>query len=386
MHHFSMLIGIILTVFVFFVFHCGGAHAESLGEALESALDALPLQEWQDAYNKAFPQGEDFQTLILRLARGDMRMDTEALLRSMASRFLNALTASAWRLARLIVPAVFCGVMQRLKASFAKQALGEALSMACFLLLAGCMTQDLGQHILLAQDAVVRMADLMQALFPLLLTLLAAVGGTAGAAFFQPAIVAASGTMTALVRSVTLPLALSAGVTAILNHLSPRMKISRLSSLFRTGAAWTLGVGFTVFISVTALQSFGAAAADGISLRTAKYAVDHFVPVVGGMFADTMDTLVGASLLIKNALGLTGLLLLLSVAAAPMLQTLAAAMLYRAGAALLEPLSDARGGACLQDFSDILMLLFVIQLSVGAMFLLLVAQMLVVGNLTVMLR
>ena len=61
-------------------------------------------------------------------------------------------------------------------------------------------------------------------------------------------------------------------------------------------------------------------------------------------------------------------------------------MLYRAGAALLEPLSDARGGACLQDFSDILMLLFVIQLSVGAMFLLLVAQMLVVGNLTVMLR
>ena len=367
-------------------FFCAHAQAESLGEALETTLNTLPLREWQEAYDRAFPQGEDFQTLILRLARGDMRLDAETLLRSMASRFLGSLTASAWRLARLIAPAVFCGVMQRLKASFAKQALGEALGAACFLLLAGCMAQDLGQHILLAQDAVARMADLMQALFPLLLTLLAAVGGTAGAAFFQPAVVAASGTMTALVRSVTLPLALAAGVTAILNHLSPRMKISRLSALFRTGASWTLGVGFTVFISVTTLQSLGAAAADGVSIRTAKYAVDHFVPVVGGMFADTMDTLVGASLLIKNALGLTGMLLLLSAAAVPMLQTLAAAMLYRAGAALLEPLSDARGGACLQDFSDILMLLFVIQLSVGAMFLLLVAQMLVVGNLTVMLR
>ena len=55
-------------------------------------------------------------------------------------------------------------------------------------------------------------------------------------------------------------------------------------------------------------------------------------------------------------------------------------------AALLEPLSDDRASGCIQDFSDILMLLFVIQLSVGAMFLLLVAQMLVVGNLTVMLR
>jgi stage III sporulation protein AE len=212
------------------------------------------------------------------------------------------------------------------------------------------------------------------------------VGGTAGAAFFQPAVVAACGTMTALVRHVTLPLALAAAVTSVLHHLSPHMQVSKLSALFKSAATWTLGVSFTVFISVNALQSLGAAAADGVSIRTAKYAVDHFVPVVGGMFADTMDTLVGASLLIKNALGLTGLLLLLATAAGPLLETLAAVILYRACAALLQPVADDRICACIQAFSDMLMLLFIIQLSVGAMFLLLVAQMLVVGNLTVMLR
>ena len=110
------------------------------------------------------------------------------------------------------------------------------------------------------------------------------------------------------------------------------------------------------------------------------------MPVVGGMFADTMDTLVGASLLIKNAMGLTGLLLLLSTAAAPMIQTLGSVLLYRLCAALLEPLADGSVCRCVQDFSDVLMLLFVIQLSVGAMFVLLVAQMLAVGSLTVMLR
>ena len=41
---------------------------------------------------------------------------------------------------------------------------------------------------------------------------------------------------------------------------------------------------------------------------------------------------------------------------------------------------------CVQDFSDVLMLFFIIQLSVGAMFLLLIAQILAVGNWTVMLR
>ena len=362
------------------------ARGESLQDALKDTLDALPLEDWQRAYDDAFPQGEDFQSLVLRLARGEAAVDGVSLLCSMAGRLLGALTGSLWRMARLLVPAIVCGVLHRMRAAFSRPAVGQALSSACFLLLAGCMAQDLAQHMNLAESAVSRMADLMQGMFPLLLTLLAAVGGTAASAFFQPAVVAACGTMTALVRSVTLRLALAAGVTAILNHLSPRMRVGRLSALMKTGANWTLGVGFTVFISVTALQSLGAAAADGVSIRTAKYAVDHFVPVVGGMFADTMDTLVGASLLIKNALGLTGLLLLLSTAAVPMAQTLAAAMVYRACAALLEPLADEAAGKCIQDFSDILMLLFVIQLSVGAMFLLLVAQMLVVGNLTVMLR
>ena len=372
------------TALLFFFFPW--ARGESLDASLETALDALPLEEWQAAYRNAFPQGEDFRALVLRLARGEMVLSAEEVLLSLGARLMGEMSGSLWRMARLAAPAILCGVLQRMKASFSRAAVGEALSGACFLALAGCMAQDLGSHMRLARETVSRMADLMQALFPLLLTLLAAVGGTAGTAFFQPAVVAASGTMTALVRSVTLPLALACGVTTILSHLSPRMRVSRLGGLFKTGASWTLGIGFTVFISVTALQSLGAAAADGISIRAAKYAVDHFVPVVGGMFADTMDTLVGASLLIKNALGLTGLVLLLSVGAAPMIQTAASAVVYRACAALLEPLSDSRAGACIQDFSDVLMLLFVIQLSVGAMFLLLTAQLLAVGNLTVMLR
>ena len=375
-----------LLLLALLLLFCPTARGESLEDQMNRALDELPLQTWQAAYAQAFPEGESLRDLVLRLARGECVLDGPGLLRLLSSRLLSALHGSLWRFSRLLVPAIFCGVLQRMRASFAHGAVGNVVSCACFLLLAGSMAQDLGSHIALAQKAVAGMADLMQSLFPLLLTLLAAVGATAGTAFFQPAVAAACGTMTALVRTVTLPLALAAGVVTVLNRLSPRMGMGRLAGLFKSGATWTLGISFTVFISVTALQSLGAAAADGVSLRTAKYAVDNFVPVVGGMFADTMDTLVGASLLIKNALGMTGLILLLSTATAPLIQTLAAVMIYRAAAALLEPVADSQVSACIQDFSDVLMLLFVIQLSVAAMFLLLVAQMLVVGNLTVMLR
>ena len=130
----------------------------------------------------------------------------------------------------------------------------------------------------------------------------------------------------------------------------------------------------------------GRGVLDGIGIRAAKYAADNFVPVVGGMFADTMDTLAGSSLIVKNALGVTGLAALLLLSAGPLLQTAAGCMLYKLAAGLLEPLAPDRLSDCLSDFSSVLSLLSAVQLSVGAMFFLLVAQMLAAGNMIVMLR
>ncbi len=356
-----------------------------LSPAIEGALDALDLSSLEGAMEDAL-HGLDLRETLSRLSSGDMVWDASALLKSLFGTLMSALSGSVWRFARLLTPAILCGVIGDMRVSSARKGLFEALESACFLLLAALMAKDVGDHMALAESAITRIADLMQVLFPMLLTLLAAVGGTAGAAFYQPAVVAAGGTMTALVRDVTLPLSLAAAVLTLLNHLSDGIRIGRLAGLLKTAAQWTLGVAFTVFISVTAIQGLGVAATDGISIRAAKYTVDNFVPVVGGMFADTMDTLVGASLLIKNALGATGLIALISLAASPLMQTLAAVLVYRLCGALLEPVAHGRAAGCMNEFSGVLMLFFIIQLSIAAMFLLLIAQMLVVGNLTVMLR
>ena len=192
--------------------------------------------------------------------------------------------------------------------------------------------------------------------------------------------------MTALIQNVTMPFAVSLAALTMVGGLSEGLKVSRLCGLFRQVADWTLGFGFTVFIGVMTVQGLSAAAVDGVSIRTAKYAMDNFIPIVGGMFADTVDTLVGCSLLVQNAVGALGLMLLLYKLLTPLLRTVAAMLLYRAAGALLEPMTDSPLGRCVGDYGDVFSLLFIIQLSVGAMFLLLCAQLLIVGNLTVMMR
>ncbi|MBQ9197319.1 MAG: stage III sporulation protein AE [Clostridia bacterium] len=352
--------------------------AESLEDGLNRALDMVDVPALEQASGQT-GLGE----LLLRLARGETVWDAAATAEAFKELAAGEIKASLSRVLGLMAPALLCALAGGLRPGSSVARMAEN---ACFLVLAAVLTADLRVYLLEADGTVSRAAQLMQTLFPMLLTLLAAVGATSGAALFQPAVTAASGTMTALVRGVSLQLALGVAVVTLLDHLSPRMRLSRLAALLRSVSSWTLGAAFTVFIGVTAMQGLTAAAADGIGIRAAKYAVDNLVPVVGGMFADTMDTLVGCAMLIKNALGVTGLFLLLSVVGAPMLRVLGAVLIYRLCAALLQPAVPDRVSAMIHDFSDVMMLLFIIELSVGAMFMLLVAQMLAVGNLTVGLR
>lgn len=380
------MIGVLALGLGVLFFCLPSAGAESLQKAVTDQLATLDLGELSRAVSEQELVQGDIWELLKGFTSGKAIVTGEELLEWILQKATGVFQNSLWRMTRLLIPALLLGVLSHLRASMAKEFVAKACNYAGMLLVLGFLVADMNEHVRLAQSAIAGMSGTMQALFPLLVTLLAAVGGTASAAFFQPAVVAASGTMTSLVQNVTLPFAVGMAVLTMIGSLCENLKLSRLCNLFKQVAHWTLGFSFTVFIGVMMVQGMGTAAVDGVSIRTAKYAIDNFIPIVGGMFADTVDTLVGCSLLIKNAVGVLGLLLLVGKLLTPMLQTVCTMFLYSATAAVLEPVADSPLSRLIGDFSSVYSLLFIIQLSVGAMFLLLVAQMLVVGNLTVMLR
>lgn len=339
--------------------------------ALESALSA----------EDPFTSTGGFTQTLLSVARGELTLDFQQTLDLLTAQLLSHLRSSLWRLTRLIAPAMVWSILRRLTGKG-----GEAGRVVCQLWVCIFLTQDLTEHIALCTGAVRRMSEGMQGLFPLLLTMMAAVGGSGGSALMQPAIVASASAMTSLIQQVTIPLATAAAILTMLCHLGEGIRLQRLAAFTQQCATWTLGVCFTVFIGVLTTRAVTAAALDGVTLRTAKYAVSNLIPVVGGLFADTVDTLVGSGMLVQGALGVTGLILIASFAMAPLCQTLASAMLYRLAAALMQPVSDGPLASCIHDFGRILMLLFIIQLCAAAMFLMLIAQLIGVSSMTFMMR
>ena len=361
----------------------GCAGAESLSDGVAQIVDGLDVS----ALEELLPSGDPFaatggfKATLAAIARGEMMLDGAAVIELALSSLLSALRGSIWRLTRLMAPAMLWSILRRISGRSS-----DVAQTVCQLCVCIFLTQDLADHIALATDTVTRISRSMEGLFPMLLTMMAAVGGASGSALMQPAIVASASAMTTLIREVTLPLVTVSAILTMLCHLGEGLRLQRLAAFVHSAATWTLGVCFTVFIGVLTTRAVTAAALDGVTLRTAKYALSNLIPVVGGLFADTVDTLVGSGMLVQGALGVTGLMLIASCAMVPLCQTLASALLYRLSSALMQPVSDGPLSGCIHDFGRVLMLLFVIQLCAAAMFLMLIAQLIAVSGMTMMLR
>lgn len=326
----------------------------------------------------------DVREAVLGLASGET-LSVDGVLSGVLGAFGEAVRVLGRTMIALMLPVLLVSVLLHTIGA-QKGALAPLSRSMCFVLILIPVMLLVFSELAHTRETITAMTDRMDKLLPMLLTLLTALGGSASSAFLHPMVVAASGSMVFLAREVILRLVMCTCAVTAINHLSDRAHLTRLAQLLRGAVCWLLGVSFTVFLGAMSLQGVCSASIDGVVIRAAKYAVDNFVPVVGGMFSDTMDTLVGCTLIVKNALGVAAVMVLLDAVLGPLARTLAAVFLMKLSAALLEPVADAQIVHAIGDFSRTIVLFLITMLCVGTMYFLLIVQLLLVGNLTVMLR
>ena len=356
---------------------------ERVAQGIESVIDGMDFAAVEDVTLDVpgWPERRTLEQTVQALAGGE-GFSADDVLTAALGIFMREVGALIQMMLSVMLPVVLASLLMH-TLSPQSDSLSAMSRSACFVLvLTPVIVTTLGElsH---TRQTIVTMTRHMERLLPMLLTLLTALGGSASSAFLHPMVAAASGSMVFLAREVILRLGMC---TCAVNHLSDRAHLTRMAQLLRGAVCWLLGVSFTVFLGAMSLQGVTSASIDGVAIRAAKYAVDNFVPVVGGMFSDTMDTLVGCTLIVKNALGVAAVLVLVGALVGPLLRTLAVVFILRLSAALLEPIADGDIVCAIGDFSRTVVLFFITMLCVGTMYFLLIVQVLLVGNLTVLLR
>jgi stage III sporulation protein AE len=104
------------------------------------------------------------------------------------------------------------------------------------------------------------------------------------------------------------------------------------------------------------------------------------------MFTDATDTVMSASILLKNSVGIIGAALLLLIAIFPAIKVLILAFIYSMASALLQPLGGGPIVECLGIIGKSVMFIFAALMTVSIMFFLAITIIIAASNVTMMVR
>ncbi|MFB5191140.1 stage III sporulation protein AE [Alicyclobacillus fastidiosus] len=364
------------------------AARNAIQKAAEKQIDRLPIeridQYWNDLQAKYGGYLPDLSGgSIVRAILGNGGPSLTGVTHGLLRYFFTELFDDAQLLGGILILSVIAAILESMQGAFERQTVSQVAYMVVFFVLMMLAVHSFMETMGAARHAIQTMNDFMIATIPLTITLLAASGAIASAAFFQPMLLFAVHFITNIIFVVVFPLIFFSAVLDLTSTLSVRYQLTRLASLLRAVGIGILGFALSVFIGVTTVQGLGKGVVDGVVLRTLKFGVSTFVPVIGKAISDSAETVLSASLLVKNAVGVAGLVLLALIAIFPALKILAVSLIYGGSAALMQPLGDTPMVACLSTLGKTLVLVFACVAAVGLMFFFAICILLATANLAV---
>ncbi|MCR4430721.1 MAG: stage III sporulation protein AE [Tepidanaerobacteraceae bacterium] len=348
-----------------------------------SDIDAF-IERINKTYENYIPQYELKDMIkIMRSGRG---YDFRKIINGSARFILREISLNYVLLSQLIALSIICAVLRNINSAFENDNVGKVTYSVIYLILAIIAIQSFSAAIRVGKETIEEMVSFIQALLPTILALLASTGGITSVAVLNPLIFIGVSAASTWIKDVLLPVIFFTAVLGLVNSFSDRFHVSLLASFLKQICIFLLGLFLSVFLGILVVNGAASATIDGVAVRTAKFASKNFIPIVGGIFSDTVDTIVGCSLILKNAIGFVGMLIVFLITIFPVLKILSLVIIYKMSGAIIQPLGEESMVRCLNDMANSLMLIFISVASVAIMFFVAITVILAAGNIAVMMR
>lgn len=342
-------------------------------------------KQLMDKYGGYFPdsQAPSFKDMLMP---GGNHLTMGTVMKGLVSYFFHEVIYDGRLLATIVILTIFSMILETLQTAFERKTVSKVAYAVSYMVLIIIAVNSFNVAIGYAKGAINDMTDFMVAMVPVLLTLLASTGSVTTVSVLHPLVIFMIHTIGTAIYAFVFPMIFFSAVLHIVSSLSDKYKVTQLADLLRNISVGLLGVFLTVFLGVITVQGITGSVTDGVAIRTAKYVTGNFVPVVGRMFSDATDTVLGASLLMKNAVGLVGVIIIIMLCAFPAVKIMTLALIYNGSAAIMQPLGNSPIVICLEKIGKSMVFVFAALAAVSLMFFLALTIIISAGNVAVMMR
>ena len=379
---------IILTIFFLFV-NSSIVFAEETGTEgiLESQKNSLNISGFLDEANKYTSDlygNFEVDDIFNKAIKGEI--DNESIIKKFLSIIGKEIIDCIGVLGTVIVIIVIHSILKSISDGLENKTVSQIVYYVQYILIVTLIMVNFADIISMVKNSIDSLVGFMNSLIPILITLMLTTGSFTSASLLEPILLFLITFIGNFINMIIIPFVLISTALAIVSKVSERIQLDKLSKFFNSSIVWILGIVLTIFVGLASVEGSLSSTVDGITAKTTKAAVSNFIPVVGKILGDAVETVIGCGAILKNAVGIVGVIVVISICMAPIIKLAILMGMYYLCAAVCQPIADEKIIKLLDQMGDTFKILFAILCSISIMLVIGVTLVIKISNSGLMYR
>lgn len=377
---------ITIIVMVLIVFLSNSSYANDNQTIIEQQ-EEFKIQDFiknAEKFTGEFFEDIDINEILNDAIKGEV--DNSTLLKKILNILGKEVTTNIKSLVSILAIILIHSILKSISESLENNNISKLIYYVQYILIVTVIMSNFTDIIKLVQDTTGNLIGFMNALVPLLITLMMYTGSITTSSVVEPIILFMINFIGNIIQNLIIPFVLVLTSLVIISKISDKVHIDKLSKFFKSGIVRFLGVVLTVFVGVVSLEGTLSSSVDGITAKTTKAVVSSAIPVVGKILGDAVDTVLGCGIVLKNAVGLVGVVIVIGICIMPILKLFVLSVSYKLLSTVVQPIANEKIIDLLEQIGDIFKIFLGILCAISFMLIIGTTLVLKISNGTMMYR
>lgn len=377
---------ITIIVMVLIVFLSNSSYAND-NQTITEQQEEFKIQDFiknAEKFTGEFFEDIDINEILNDAIKGEV--DNSTLLKKILNILGKEVTTNIKSLVSILAIILIHSILKSISESLENNNISKLIYYVQYILIVTVIMSNFTDIIKLVQDTTGNLIGFMNALVPLLITLMMYTGSITTSSVVEPIILFMINFIGNIIQNLIIPFVLVLTSLVIISKISDKVHIDKLSKFFKSGIVWFLGIILTVFVGVVSLEGTLSSSVDGITAKTTKAVVSSAIPVVGKILGDAVDTVLGCGIVLKNAVGLVGVVIVIGICIMPILKLFVLSVSYKLLSTVVQPIADEKIIDLLEQIGDIFKIFLGILCAISFMLIIGTTLVLKISNSTMMYR
>ena len=377
---------IVLTIF-FIIYFSPKIYASSIDSELSINKENFGIENFiseATKYTDGFFQDEDIGNIFNNAISGktDNIKIFEKILKVIEPEFLTTLKMITTILVIIIIHSILKSVSESLE----NEGIAKMIYYVQYILIVTVVMASFTDILKMVENTITELVAFMNLLVPLLITLMLYTGSIVTSGMIQPILLFVINFVGNTIQFIIIPLTLIFTALIIISKLSNQVQIQKLSKFIKSGIIWFFGIILTVFVIIVSLEGTLSSGVDGLTAKATKSIVSSAVPVVGKILGDAIDSVIGSGIILKNAVGFVGVIIVIGISIIPIIKLALLSFAYSVLGAIVEPIADEKITKLLGQVGDVFKILLAILSALSFLLIIGTALTLKISNTGMMYR